>query len=51
MRETNGNKLQSSRRLGISRGQLYFRLRKYGLESPPKEALDASVAAGVLSVS
>jgi transcriptional regulator with PAS, ATPase and Fis domain len=51
MRETNGNKLQSSRRLGISRGQLYFQLRKYGLESPPKEALDASVAAGVLSVS
>jgi transcriptional regulator with PAS, ATPase and Fis domain len=50
MRETNGNKVQASRRLGISRGQLYFRLRKYGLESPPA-ALDASVASGGLSVS
>jgi transcriptional regulator with PAS, ATPase and Fis domain len=32
MRETNGNKLHASRRLGISRMQLYTRLRKYGLE-------------------
>jgi transcriptional regulator with PAS, ATPase and Fis domain len=32
MRETNGNKVQASRRLGISRMQLYGRLRKHGLE-------------------
>src|SRR4030095_16677524 len=32
MRETSGNKVQASRRLGISRMQLYTRLRKYGLE-------------------
>jgi len=49
MRDTNGNKLQASRKLGISRGQLYFRLRKYGLETPPAEALDVSVAEGALS--
>jgi DNA-binding NtrC family response regulator len=42
MRDTNGNKLQASRRLGISRGQLYFRLRKYGLESSPAESLQVS---------
>jgi DNA-binding NtrC family response regulator len=34
MREANGNKVQASRKLGISRTQLYMRLRKYGLESP-----------------
>jgi transcriptional regulator with PAS, ATPase and Fis domain len=33
IRETNGNKVQASRRLGISRMQLYGRLRKYGLET------------------
>jgi two-component system response regulator AtoC len=33
MRETNGNKLYASRKLGISRMQLYGRLRKYGLEA------------------
>ena len=33
MRETSGNKVQASRRLGISRMQLYTRLRKYGLET------------------
>ena len=32
MRETSGNKAKASRELGISRTQLYFRLRKYGLE-------------------
>jgi transcriptional regulator with PAS, ATPase and Fis domain len=31
MRETHGNKVQASRTLGISRMQLYGRLRKYGL--------------------
>src|SRR5262245_58904517 len=32
MREVAGNKAWASRRLGISRTQLYMRLRKYGLE-------------------
>jgi len=32
MREVNGNKAKASRRLGISRTQLYMRLRKHGLE-------------------
>ena len=31
MQETAGNKMEASRRLGISRMQLYTRLRKYGL--------------------
>jgi transcriptional regulator of acetoin/glycerol metabolism len=38
MRETHGNKVQASRRLGISRMQLYGRLRKYGLEAGPSGA-------------
>ena len=33
MQETHGNKVQASRRLGISRMQLYSRLRKFGLET------------------
>jgi transcriptional regulator with PAS, ATPase and Fis domain len=33
MRETNGNKVHASRKLGISRMQLYTRLRKYRLET------------------
>ena len=32
MREVNGNKAKASRQLGISRTQLYMRLRKHGLE-------------------
>jgi len=44
MRETNGNKVQASRRLGISRMQLYGRLRKYGLETQTVEAADAADA-------
>jgi transcriptional regulator with PAS, ATPase and Fis domain len=32
MRETHGNKVHASRKLGLSRIQLYSRLRKYGLE-------------------
>ena len=40
MREANGNKVEASRRLGISRMQLYGRLRKYGLETRPVEAPD-----------
>jgi transcriptional regulator with PAS, ATPase and Fis domain len=35
MRETSGNKVQACRRLGISRMQLYTRLRKYGLDGEP----------------
>src|SRR5262245_21132897 len=33
MRETNGNKMHASRKLGITRMQLYTRLRKYGLDA------------------
>jgi transcriptional regulator with PAS, ATPase and Fis domain len=38
MRDTNGNKVQASRRLGITRMQLYSRLRKYGLEGRAERA-------------
>ena len=41
MRETNGNKVQASRRLGISRMQLYGRLRKYGLETQAGRPVEA----------
>src|SRR5262249_6705748 len=34
MQDAHWNKLQASRKLGISRTQLYQRLRKYGLENP-----------------
>jgi len=44
MREANGNKVQASRRLGISRMQLYGRLRKYGLETRPAHAPDTDNA-------
>jgi transcriptional regulator with PAS, ATPase and Fis domain len=33
MRQERSNKAKSARRLGISRTQLYYRLRKYGLEN------------------
>jgi transcriptional regulator with PAS, ATPase and Fis domain len=33
MRETRGNKSRAARRLGLSRTQLYGRLRKYGLDT------------------
>src|SRR5580704_216194 len=33
MRNVSGNKARAARQLGISRTQLYFRLRKHGLES------------------
>jgi DNA-binding NtrC family response regulator len=33
MREVHGNKSRAARRLGISRTQLYYRLRKHGLET------------------
>jgi transcriptional regulator of acetoin/glycerol metabolism len=32
MRQVNGNKSRAARQLGISRTQLYCRLRKHGLE-------------------
>jgi DNA-binding NtrC family response regulator len=32
LREESWNKAKSARRLGLSRTQLYYRLRKYGLE-------------------
>ena len=35
MRETRWNKSKAAKRLGLSRTQLYVRLRKYGLEEPP----------------
>jgi transcriptional regulator with PAS, ATPase and Fis domain len=40
MRDAKWNKVQASRKLGISRTQLYLRLRKYGLESPAALAID-----------
>jgi len=49
MREANGNKVQASRKLGISRTQLYMRLRKYGLENPGAPAVEASEIAGALT--
>jgi transcriptional regulator with PAS, ATPase and Fis domain len=42
MRETNGNKVNASRKLGISRMQLYGRLRKYGLEAHADRSRDES---------
>ena len=48
MRETRGNKVQASHRLGISRMQLYTRLRKYGLEAEAAAVVDAPVAADAL---
>jgi hypothetical protein len=35
MRECRGNKPSAARRLGLSRTQLYSRLRKYGIADPP----------------
>jgi DNA-binding NtrC family response regulator len=35
LRETDGNKAKTARRLGLSRTQLYVRLRKYDIEPPP----------------
>ncbi|HMF59536.1 MAG TPA: helix-turn-helix domain-containing protein, partial [Vicinamibacterales bacterium] len=33
MRKTHGNKSRAARRLGLTRTQLYGRLRKYGLDT------------------
>jgi DNA-binding NtrC family response regulator len=35
MRDTSGNKSKAARRLGLSRTQLYVRLRRYGLDHVP----------------
>jgi DNA-binding NtrC family response regulator len=42
MHETKWNKVRASRKLGISRTQLYMRLRKYGLEEPEAVSSDAA---------
>jgi transcriptional regulator with PAS, ATPase and Fis domain len=34
LRQTDGNKSKTARRLGLTRTQLYVRLRRYGLEQP-----------------
>jgi DNA-binding NtrC family response regulator len=34
LRETDGNKAKTARRLGLTRTQLYVRLRKYDIEPP-----------------
>ena len=38
MRDTGGNKSKAARRLGLSRTQLYVRLRKYNLEKPGRSS-------------
>ena len=49
MRETQGNKVRASRRLGLSRMQLYTRLRKYGLEIRAAETITAPNVDGALA--
>ena len=41
LRETDGNKVKASQKLGITRMQLYNRLRKYGLEAAAAAAVYA----------
>ena len=50
MRETNGNKVQASQRLGISRMQLYTRLRKYAVEAGSAPVVDVPVAPEALAM-
>src|SRR5262245_38644350 len=45
MRDANWNKVRASRKLGISRTQLYIRLRRYGLDDPGVPAVWVSEAA------
>jgi DNA-binding NtrC family response regulator len=47
LRETDGNKAKTARRLGLTRTQLYVRLRKYDIDQP---ALSYSRGAPVVSV-
>jgi transcriptional regulator with PAS, ATPase and Fis domain len=44
--QVRGNKSQAAKRLGITRNQLYFRLRKYNLETP---AASFDEAAGLMA--
>jgi transcriptional regulator with PAS, ATPase and Fis domain len=46
MREADGNKAKASRQLGISRTQLYFRLRKHGLQEIPSTSAGVCAHAG-----
>ena len=41
LNETDGNKSKAARRLGLTRTQLYGRLRRYGLEDRPREIASA----------
>ena len=41
LEETRFNKSRAAKRLGITRGQLYIRLRKYGLDAGDEEAAGA----------
>src|SRR5262249_10566584 len=41
LHQTGWNKSKAARRLGLTRTQLYGRLRRYGLEAPP---IDVAVA-------
>jgi transcriptional regulator with PAS, ATPase and Fis domain len=50
MRETHGNKAQASRRLGISRMQLYGRLRKYGLEHGADPPVDSPLVDPLMAI-
>jgi two-component system, NtrC family, response regulator len=43
MRDTKWNKVRASRKLGISRTQLYIRLRKYGLTDPEAASTEAAM--------
>jgi transcriptional regulator of acetoin/glycerol metabolism len=36
LRECRWNRTRAAKRLGLTRTQLYLRLRKYGLEKPPE---------------
>jgi DNA-binding NtrC family response regulator len=38
LQETRWNKAKAARRLGLTRTQLYVRMRKYGLDEPPPSA-------------
>ncbi len=49
MSETQGNKVRASRRLGLSRMQLYTRLRKYGLDTRAARTDAAPVVHGALA--
>ena len=41
LEETRFNKSRAAKRLGITRGQLYIRLKKYGLDAGDEDAAGA----------